>query len=215
MGSRDREARPSAASGPGSESTIDSIEARDEKIPKDVAALRILSVISAVLLLMTLWNWSNLGGGGSSAGGDETDQLAELRTVAMETDLVMSAGAKATGILSYGFDSPETDGTWIVARRARLLFEVDAGDPARLILVFYPFLAGDIATRDIEVRSSAQVVSESLGDGLTSVVITLDGESEQAVDISCPTVDSPVDLGVGSDQRTLCAKLISLRVAAD
>jgi hypothetical protein len=211
MVSRDREARLSGGSGSGSETTIDSIEAKDEKIPKDLAALRILSVISAVLLLLTLWNWSNLGGGGSS----ETDRFAESRTVALETDLVMSVGAPATGILSYGFDSPETDGTWIVARRARLLFQVDAGDPARLTLVFYPFLAGDIATRDIEVRSSVQVVSESLGDGLTSVVIALDGEREQAVDISCPTVDSPLDLGVGSDERTLCAKLISLRIEAD
>ena len=158
-------------------------------------------IVAVVVLVLSLWAWSN-------------ERDAASWTVAMDSDLMMTSQQDASRILSYGFDAPESDGTWIVAHRARILFEVDSGRPQRVTLNFYPFLSGEITTRQVEVRSSADVLSVSLVDGINTVAVALDGDREQAVDINCSTVDSPLDLGVGSDQRTLCAKLVDVRIGS-
>ena len=180
---------------------MESAESRYEEVSPGRAAARVLMIVAVVVLVLSLWAWSN-------------ERDAASWTVAMDSDLMMTSQQDASRILSYGFDAPESDGTWIVAHRARILFEVDSGRPQRVTLNFYPFLSGEITTRQVEVRSSADVLSVSLVDGINTVAVALDGDREQAVDINCSTVDSPLDLGVGSDQRTLCAKLIDVRIGS-
>ena len=138
--------------------------------------------------------------------------LAELRRIEMNSDLSMTSDEDSHWILSYGFDTPEPDGTWIVANSSRIIFEVEGGRPGRIALTFYPFLTEAISSRDVEVLSTADSMKVSLVDGVTTISVALDGSSQQAVDIRCASVDSPADLGVGADKRTLCAKLLSVKV---
>ena len=180
---------------------MEGADLRHEEVSSGRAAARVLIIVAVLASVLSLWAWSN-------------DRDPASPTVAMDTDLMMTSQQDAARILSYGFDAPESDGTWIVAHRARILFEVDSGRPQRVTLNFYPFLSGEITTRQVEVRSSADVLSVSLVDGINTVAVALDGDREQAVDINCSTVDSPLDLGVGSDQRTLCAKLINVRIGS-
>ena len=193
--------QPPAALGAIDEVLMDRFETRLEQVSPGRAAARVLMVVAVVVLVLSLWAWSN-----------QRDPASW--TVAMDSDLMMTSEQDAARILNYGFDVPESDGTWIVAHRARMLFEVESGSPQRVTLNFYPFLSGDITTRQLEVSSSADVTSVSLVDGINTVVVALDGDREQAVDINCFTVDSPLELGVGSDQRTLCAKLIDVRISS-
>lgn len=45
--------------------------------------------------------------------------------------------------------------------------------------------------------------------------VAIDGElDEQVVTLSCDAVDSPADLGLGSDIRPLCLKLISVQLSS-
>ena len=180
---------------------MEGADLRHEEVSSGRAAARILIVVAVLVSVLSLWAWSN-------------DRDPASPTVAMDSDLMMTSQQDASRILSYGFDAPESDGTWIVAHRARILFEVDSGRPQRVTLNFYPFLSGEVTTRQLEVRSSADVLSVSLVDGINTVAVALDGDREQAVDINCFTVDSPLNLGVGSDQRTLCAKLINVRIGS-
>jgi len=180
---------------------MEGADLRHEEVSSGRAAARVLIIVAVLASVLSLWAWSN-------------DRDPASPTVAMDTDLMMTSQQDAARILSYGFDAPESDGTWIVAHRARILFEVDSGSPQRATLNFYPFLSGEVTTRQLEVRSSADVLSVSLVDGINTVAVALDGDREQAVDINCFTVDSPLNLGVGSDQRTLCAKLINVRIGS-
>lgn len=180
---------------------MEGADLRHEEVSSGRAAARVLIIVAVLASVLSLWAWSN-------------DRDPASPTVAMDTDLMMTSQQDAARILSYGFDAPESDGTWIVAHHARILFEVDSGSPQRVTLNFYPFLSGEVTTRQLEVRSSADVLSVSLVDGINTVAVALDGDREQAVDINCFTVDSPLNLGVGSDQRTLCAKLIDVRIGS-
>ena len=199
--------QPPAALGAIDEVPMDRFETRLEQVSPGRAAARVLMVVAVVVLVLSLW-------AGFNERGLASERDPASWTVAMDSDLMMTSEQDAARILNYGFDVPESDGTWIVAHRARMLFEVESGSPQRVTLNFYPFLSGDITTRQLEVRSSADVTSVSLVDGINTVVVALDGDREQAVDINCFTVDSPLELGVGSDQRTLCAKLIDVRISS-
>lgn len=178
------------------------------------ATTRALLAVSLFFVLLGVWSWSNrvefvapLG-----EGVVRSEELGKLRIVRLGESLPMSSDSDRHWVLSYGFDTPEPDGTWIVERQANLIFTIEDGRPSRLTLNLYPFLAGDVTARDIEVRTSAEVISASLVDGINTVVVALDGKPNQNVEVSCETVDSPLELGVGMDERTLCAKLLQLQV---
>ena len=178
------------------------------------AALRLTLAVAVFFLLLGAWSWTNRVEFAAPLGEREltSTDLDELRRIEMHSDLSMTGDEDSHWILSYGFDTPEPDGTWIVANSSRIIFEVEGGRPGRIALTFYPFLSEAISSRDIEVVSSVDAVKASLVDGVTAISVQLDGSSRQAVDIRCARVDSPLDLGVGPDKRTLCAKLLSVRV---
>ena len=193
-----------------------SLEPTDE--PQSVsgvrAALRLASAIAVFFLLLGVWSWTNRIEFVVPLGEGElmSTDLVELRRIEMNSELSMTRNDDSHWILSRGFDTPEPDGTWIVANSSRIIFEVEGGRPGRIALTFYPFLTEAISSRDVEVLSTADSMKVSLVDGVTAISLALDGSSQQAVDIRCAKVDSPLDLGVGPDKRTLCAKLLSVRV---
>lgn len=188
-----------------------------EALPLGRAALRLLLILGLVSMMLSLWSWTNVRNYAfpDERGSTGASGVPALRTVAVETDLAMSSQDESTWILSYGFDIPEPDGTWIVAHHAQLLFNVKNGSPRQVTLALYPFLSGEITTREVEVSSSSEVTSVALVDGINMVAVALDGRQEQTVKIRCSRVESPLELGVGSDQRTLCAKLINVRIGSD
>jgi len=185
----------------------------DELADGPVAA-RILLAVSVFFLLLGAWSWTNRVEFVAPLGGEAlmSDDLAEFRIVDLGETLPMTSESEGHWILSYGFDMPEPDGTWIVDIESRIVFEARAGSPKIVEISFYPFLFGDLVERDIEIRTSVGVDEVKLVDGINTVAVALDGERRQVIDVSCSRVDSPRDLGIGADERTLCAKLLSIRV---
>ena len=195
----------------GSERT----EARPEdQLTDGQAAARILLAVSVFFLLLGAWSWTNRVEFVAPLGGEAlmSDDLSELRIVDLGATLPMTSESKGHWILSYGFDTPESDGTWIVDIESRIVFEARAGSPKTVEFDFYPFLFDDLVERDIEIRTSIGVDEVKLVDGINTVSVTLDGERRQVIELGCSRVDSPRDLSIGADERTLCAKLLSVRV---
>jgi len=185
--------------------------------PDGGAVVRLLLAVSVFFLLLGAWSWTNRVE--FVSGVDErmllSDDLAALGVVEVGKELLMTSDADEHWVLADGFDTPEADGTWIVDLDARIILEAAEDSPRQISLKFYPFLAGDIDSREIEVRTSAGAVSAIIGDGVNEISAQLDGTARQVVDITCSSVDSPLDLGVGTDVRTLCAKLLSVYLVAD
>ena len=187
----------------------------EEQLTDGQAAVRILLAVSVFFLLLGAWSWTNRVESVAPLGGGAlmSDDLAELRIVDLGETLPMTSESESHWILSYGFDTPETDGTWIVDLESRIVFEARTGVPKTAELRFYPFLFNELVERDIEIETSVGAQVVKLIDGINSVSVALDGERRQVIDVSCSRVDSPRrDLGTGADERTLCAKLLSVRV---
>ena len=189
----------------------------DERLTDGQAVARILLAVSVFFLLLGAWSWTNRVEFVAPLGGEAlmSDDLAELRIVDLGETLPMTSDSEGHWILSYGFDTPEPDGTWIVDIESRIVFEARAGSPKIVEISFYPFLFGDLVERDIEIRTSVGVDEVKLVDGINTVAVALDGERRQVIDVSCTRVDSPRDLGLGADERTLCAKLLEVRVEGE
>ena len=201
----------SLADSPDAERT----EARpDEQLTDGQVATRILLAVSTFFLLLGAWSWTNRVAFVAPLGGEAlmSDDLADLRIVDLGATLPMTSESEAQWILSYGFDTPEPDGTWIVDIESRIVFEARAGSPKTVQLSLYPFLFDELVERDIEIRTSVGVDQVKLTEGVNTVSVALGGEQRQIIDIGCNRVDSPRDLGIGADERTLCVKLLAVRV---
>jgi hypothetical protein len=181
------------------------------------SAARLLLAVSAFFLLLGAWSWTNRVEFVAPLGGEAlmSGDLAELRIVDLGETLPMTSESEGHWILSYGFDTPEPDGTWIVDIESRIVFEARTGSPKILEFKFYPFLFEELAERDIEIRTSVGVEVASLIDGVNTISVALDGGRRQIVEVKCTRVDSPRDLGLGADERTLCAKLLEVRVEGE
>lgn len=147
-------------------------------------------------------------------GDDEATRAAleDLRVVPVGEELSMAATAPSRWIMGDGFGIPEDDGTWIAAIRSNLLLEVEAGTASSIDLFFFPLLAAELPTRPVSVTTSAGVTDAVLTGGGQWVSAPLSGDQFHEVIIKCETIDSPLDLGLGPDQRKLCAKLIAVRL---
>ena len=171
---------------------------------------RILIAVSVFFILLGAWSWTNRVEFDAGAG-----DLAALRMVEVGRDLLMTADRDERWVLADGFGLPEADGTWIVELDSRIILKATGDSPRKISLKAYPFLAGAVDTREIEVRSSAASISATLTEGVHEIVVPLDGHALQVVEITCSSIDSPFDLGVGTDLRPLCVKLLSVRLVAD
>ncbi|MGB0244879.1 MAG: YbaB/EbfC family nucleoid-associated protein, partial [Candidatus Nanopelagicales bacterium] len=77
----------------------------------------------------------------------------------------------------------------------------------------YPFVSDSAPVRQLTLESSAGTVEATLTGGGQVVGINLDSSlQDQVLTLRCDRVDSPEDLGLGSDIRPLCLKLISVRL---
>lgn len=147
-------------------------------------------------------------------GDDEATRAAleDLRVVPVGEELSMAATAPSRWIMGDGFGIPEDDGTWIAAIRSNLLFEIDAASASSIELFFFPLLAAELPTRPVSISTSAGVTDAVLTGGGQWVSAPLSSDPFHEVVIKCETIDSPLDLGLGPDQRKLCAKLIAVRL---
>ena len=189
-------------------------ETSEGELPDGRTAVRILLAVSLILLSLGVWSWTNRFELEAPMGGAVlmADELAELRIVDLGLVLPISSESDNHWVLSYGFAAAEPDGAWIVDLKSRIVFEARTGSPHRVELTFLPFVNAVGVGRNLQIATSAGTVDVALVDGANTVVVAVDGERRQIIDIGCSRVDSPKELGTGEDERTLCAKLLSVRV---
>jgi hypothetical protein len=147
-------------------------------------------------------------------GDDEATRAAleDLRVVPVGEELSMASTAPSRWIMGDGFGVPEDDGTWVAAIRADLNFEVEEVPASTVDLYLFPLLSAALTERPISITTAVGVTEVRLTGGGQWVTAPLSQDLAQQVVIKCETVDSPMDLGLGPDQRKLCAKLIAVRL---
>lgn len=175
-------------------------------------------VLGAFLSLVILgsWNWAGEAPPPPELSEADLETLAMLRSlrdVAVGEELMMTSTSPDRWILDAGFDAPEGDATWMISTEARLEF-TPVGESARSIEVaVYPFLADSVPSRLLVVETSVEAVEAEMRGGGQLVSARLDPAlDEHVVTLRCDSVDAPVKLGLGTDVRTLCMKLISVRL---
>ena len=146
-------------------------------------------------------------------GDDEATRAAleDLRVVPLGEELSMASSAPHRWIMGDGFGVPEDDGTWIAALRSNLFFETEAVPASSVDLYLFPLLSAVLTERPVTISTSVGVTEARLTGGGQWVTAPLPPDLSQEVVIKCESVDSPLDLGLGPDQRKLCAKLIAVR----
>ena len=147
-------------------------------------------------------------------GDDEATRAAleDLRVVPLGEELSMASSAPHRWIMGDGFGVPEDDGTWIAAIRSNLFFETEIAPASSVDLYLFPLLSAALTERPVTISTAAGVTEARLTGGGQWVTAPLPRDLAQEVVIKCETVDSPLDLGLGPDQRKLCAKLIAVRL---
>ena len=149
----------------------------------------------------------------SAADLETLEILRSLRDAEVGRELFMTSASSDRWMLDAGFDAPEDDATWMISTEARLEF-TPVGSPARLIeIAVYPYLADSVPSRSLTIETSLDYVEWEMRGGGQLVSARLDPDlEEQVVTLRCDSVDAPVDLGIGTDVRPLCLKLISVRL---
>jgi len=167
------------------------------------------------LVVIGSWNWASEGGPRAELSDEDLRTLEMLRTlrdVEVGVELDMNAGSSARWILDRGFEAPEDDATWMSATEAQIEF-TPLGTASAAYLFVYPFVSESAPVRQLTLESSAATVEAELTGGGQVVGINLDSSLKgQTITLRCDSVDSPADLGLGSDIRPLCLKLISVRL---
>jgi len=173
--------------------------------------------IALFLVLVTIGTWNWVGDTDFTIDLSEEDlatlqELKALRNIDVNVELPMTDISQSRWIMDYGFEPPESDGTWISSRKAKIVFSSnDGGGFSALALGFFPFVADQVPSRALTIKTSLGETEVLLIGGGQAVSVPLDGESSQEVEINCDSIDSPVDLGISPDVRTLCTKLLWVR----
>lgn len=147
-------------------------------------------------------------------GDDEATRkaLEELRIIPIGEELSMAATSPSRWIMGDGFGVPEDDGTWIAAIRSELFFEVTDPQVGSIDVYLFPLLSSVLTERPISLSTPAGVTDAILTGGGQWVSAPLPPGGAHEVLIKCESIDSPLDLGLGPDQRKLCAKLLAVRI---
>ena len=172
------------------------------------------SALLIALVVLGSWSWFDQVRYDPPLYGDDEatrEALADLRIIATDEELPMSGDSKSRWILGDGFGVPEEDGTWIAAVRSNLLFEVETS-AASIDIFVYPLLSPALPERPISVTTAEGIFEFTLTGGGQWISAPLRADLSHEVILKCDTIDSPLDLGLGPDQRKLCAKVISVRV---
>ena len=136
-----------------------------------------------------------------------------LQVIPLDEEIIPKQGSTASWILGDGFAQTEFDGAWMTALNSSINFFVDSWTktPRSMTLTFVPLLGPTRPRRVLTVSSAGASVTKTI-TGIDSVTIALNGDSQQAINISCDSVDSANSLRVGPDLRPMCVKIISLVV---
>ena len=176
---------------------------------------RIAIGLFLVLVIIGTWNWAGDTDFTINLSAEDLATLEELRAlrkIEVGEELAMTDLSPARWIMDKGFEPPEGDGTWISERHAKIVFSSsDGGGIAALTLGFFPFVADQVPSRTVVIKTSVGETEVVLTGGGQAVRVALDGASSQEVEINCDSIDAPVDLGLSSDVRTLCTKLMWVR----
>jgi hypothetical protein len=176
---------------------------------------RVAIALFFALVIIGTWNWAgetdftiNL----SEEDLQTLEELRALRNINVNEELPMTDTSQSRWIMDYGFEPPDGDGTWISSRKAKLVFSsTDGGEISTLSLGFFPFVADQVPSRALTIKTSLGETEVLLTGGGQAVSVPLDGEASQEVEINCDSIDAPVDLGISPDVRTLCTKLLWVR----
>ena len=140
-------------------------------------------------------------------------KIHALQVIPLDEEIIPKQGSTASWILGDGFAQTEFDGAWMTALNSSINFFVDSWTktPRSMTLTFVPLLGPTRPRRVLTVSSAGASVTKTI-TGIDSVTIALNGDPQQAINISCDSVDSANSLRVGPDFRPMCVKLISLVV---
>jgi hypothetical protein len=170
------------------------------------------------LVVLGSWNWASDVGPPAELSAEDLqtlEMLRALRDVDVDVELMMTSDSPNRWILDRGFDAPEEDATWMTDTEATLEFRLTSTAARTLHLFVYPFVSETVPSRTLTVETTVGSVDAELNGGGQLVSVAIDGElDEQVVTLRCDAVDSPADLGLGSDIRSLCLKLISVQLSS-
>ena len=108
--------------------------------------------------------------------------------------------------VNTGFSYPEDDGAWLTGHHARLTFDNVPTDTVRVSL--YPFLPPEWTHIDISILTDSEATPIRLNDGVTTVDLPIKANTWNELVFRCDTLHRPSELGLGEDQRPLCAKVL-------
>jgi hypothetical protein len=108
--------------------------------------------------------------------------------------------------VNTGFSYPEEDGAWITGHHARLTFTDVAANTVRISL--YPLLPPEWTHIDISVLTDTNATPIRLSDGITTIDLPVKPNAWNEVVFRCDTLHRPSQVGLGEDQRLLCAKVV-------
>jgi hypothetical protein len=114
--------------------------------------------------------------------------------------------------VNTGFSYPENDGAWITGHHARLTFTDVTADTVRISL--YPFLPPEWTHVDISVLTDTNAVPIRLNDGVTTIDLPVKPNAWNELVFRCDTLHRPSEVGLGEDQRPLCAKILGFEPVA-
>jgi hypothetical protein len=176
---------------------------------------RVAMALFLSLVIIGTWNWVGPTDVSKNLSDEDLatlEELKALRNIEVGEELAMTDTSPSRWVMDYGFEPPEVDGTWISSRKAKIVFSSnDGGAISAISLGFFPFVADQVPSRALTIKTSLGETEVLLTGGGQAVSVPLDGESSQEVEINCDSIDAPVDLGISPDVRTLCTKLLWVR----
>ena len=152
---------------------------------------------------------------------DESDglreELQDLRAMEVGDFVFLNDGSPHRWVLGPGFAPPESDGTWVRAERAQLIFYlpetiVTEESPLSLELSVSPLLTEGEVSRPVTFRSSSDEVTVDLEAGGSRVFVNLPARSEQIIEVVCDRLDNPDREQSAIDVRRLCVKVYAIAV---
>lgn len=173
----------------------------------------ILSFLVGGLVLS--WTW--ISGGGDEPTSQELQQtLAKLEAnLSVRSTLVATDRSGGRWLLQEGFHHPDRDGAWTSQSSATVRFISDTFDDLRAVKVsMLPLLSTDRRAVTVTVTSSVDQVTTLLNSEET-VLVALDGSTNQVIQVLCDDPVTPYELGLGLDLRQQCVKIRSLELIGE
>ena len=125
-----------------------------------------------------------------------------------------SAGASGVWLLQDGFHQPDSEGALMSQDSATIRFDTGDEEPVSVSLLVSAFPYDGSPSVSMSLSSRIDDVHVELA-GVELVTVALDGESFQEIHLGCRVRQSQFDLGVGSDLRPQCLRVLEMRVSME